>query len=52
MYFPYTQAEHNCMWPRDLRIQTHGDPSNLTASVRRAVWSVDKDQPISKAILM
>ena len=27
-------------------IKTHGDAASLTAAVRSAIWSVDKDQPI------
>jgi putative ABC transport system permease protein len=30
--------------------RTSGPPSNLTSSVKQAIWSVDKDQPIYKIV--
>ena len=47
MYFPYRQAKGNWMVPRDMVIRTTADPLSLAAAVRRAVWSIDRDQPIS-----
>jgi len=47
MYFPYWQAKGNWMVLRDLAVRTSGDPSSLAGAVRQAVWSVDKDQPVS-----
>lgn len=35
-----------------LVIRTAGDPAALTNAVKQAVWSVDKDQPISKVATM
>lgn len=45
MYLPYVQFQ----WfvPRQLVIKTDGEPSSLAAAVRRTVWEVDKDQPVS-----
>jgi putative ABC transport system permease protein len=45
MYLPHVQFQ----WfvPRQLVIKTEGEPSGLAAAVRRAVWEVDKDQPVS-----
>jgi putative ABC transport system permease protein len=39
----------NAMW---LVARTRGDPSNLTPSIRNAIWSVDKDQPITRVATM
>jgi len=35
------------MAPRDLVVRTKSDPASIASAVRRAVWSVDKDQPVS-----
>ncbi len=48
MYFPYGQSGRNWMVPRDLAILTSGDPMKLADAVRQAVWSIDKNQPVSK----
>ena len=50
MYFPYLQAKDNWMVPRDLAIQTSGDPLNLARAARQAVWSVDAGQPVSSVM--
>jgi len=34
-------------WPQHLIVRTHGDPSALVPALRRAVWEVDPDQPVS-----
>jgi len=47
MYFPYWQSKNNWMIPRDLAILTAGDPLRLASAVREAVWSIDRDQPVS-----
>jgi putative ABC transport system permease protein len=52
MYFPYWQAKGNWMVPRDLAIHTSGDPLSLVGAVRQAVWSVDKDQPVSNVMTL
>jgi putative ABC transport system permease protein len=35
------------MWPRQLVVRTNGDPLALASAVRRAIWDVDPDQPVS-----
>jgi ABC-type antimicrobial peptide transport system permease subunit len=52
MYFPSWQAKDNWMVPRDLAIRTSGDPLSLAGAVRQAVWSIDKDQPVSNVITL
>ncbi len=47
MYFSSWQSKENWMVPRDLVVRTAGDPLSLAGAVRRAVWSVDRDQPLS-----
>jgi Acidobacterial duplicated orphan permease len=39
----------NALW---LVVRARGDAAALTADVKRAVWSVDKDQPISRIATM
>jgi len=46
-YVPYAQERRSFMAPRDLVVRTKSDPALIAAAVRRAVWSVDKDQPVS-----
>src|SRR4030095_8716915 len=50
MYMSYTQA--GFFAPRDLVVRTTVDPLGLTAAVRNAVWSVDKDQAVSNVSTM
>ena len=45
MYLSYRQA--GFFAPRDLVVKTDVDPAGLAATVRKAVWEVDKDQPVS-----
>jgi ABC-type antimicrobial peptide transport system permease subunit len=52
MYFPYWQAKDNWMVPRDLAIRTSGDPLSLAGAVRQAIWSIDKDQPVSSVMTL
>jgi putative ABC transport system permease protein len=52
MYFPYWQAKDNWMVLRDLAIHTSGDPLRLAAATRQAVWSIDKDQPVSNVMTL
>ena len=47
-YVPYAQERRSFMAPRDLVVRTSSDPGSIAAAVRQAVWSVDKDQPVSK----
>lgn len=45
VYMPYSQLAP--FGPRHLVLRTVNDPMGLSASVRNAVWEVDKDQPVS-----
>jgi ABC-type antimicrobial peptide transport system permease subunit len=40
------------MVPRDLAIRTSGDPLSLAGAVRQAIWSIDKDQPVSSVMTL
>ena len=46
-YVPYAQERRSFVAPRDLVVRTKSDPATIAAAVRQAVWSVDKDQPVS-----
>ena len=52
IYVPYAQERRGFVAPRDLIVRTTGDPASLIGAVREAVWSVDKDQPISNVRMM
>ena len=52
MYAPYAQDRRAFIAPRDLVLRTKGDTASVAAAVRQAVWSVDKDQPISNVRTM
>jgi putative ABC transport system permease protein len=45
MYLSYEQA--GFFEPNDLVVSTSVEPLSLAATVRKAVWEVDKDQPVS-----
>lgn len=45
MYLSYRQA--GFFAPRDLVVKTDVDPAGMAATVRKAVWDIDKDQPVS-----
>jgi putative ABC transport system permease protein len=45
MYFVHSQI--NSFVPNALVVRTSIDPLSLATSVRNAVWSIDKDQPVS-----
>jgi putative ABC transport system permease protein len=45
MYLPFTQA--NFFEPRALVVKTNLPPLSLAATVRKTVWEIDKDQPVS-----
>src|SRR5581483_11728160 len=47
MYFPCSQMDQFWAAPRDLVVRTGGDPMSLASAVRQAIWSVDRDQPVS-----
>jgi putative ABC transport system permease protein len=50
LYFPLTQVSQSGTfgWPRHLVIRATGDPLKLASDVRRAIWSIDPDQPVEK----
>ncbi|MFL6255276.1 MAG: FtsX-like permease family protein, partial [Pyrinomonadaceae bacterium] len=50
MYFTYAQADFFA--PRHLVVSTEGDPLALAGTVRKTVWEVDKDQPVSNVNTM
>jgi predicted permease len=52
MYFPMSQAAKNWMVPRDLVIRTRGNPALLGDTVRRTVWSIDHEQPVSNIMTL
>jgi predicted permease len=52
IFVPLDQIEGTFMRPRHLVVRTSGDPLTLAASVRTAVWSVDRDQPVSNVRAM
>jgi putative ABC transport system permease protein len=52
MYFPMFQSSKNWMIPRDLVIRTRGNPAMLADTVRQAVWSIDREQPVSKIMTL
>jgi putative ABC transport system permease protein len=45
MYFTYRQLTR--LVPNALVVRTAVDPMSLAPSIRSAIWSVDKDQPVS-----
>lgn len=47
LYVPYAQERRPFTAPRDLIVRAKGDPAALVNDVRAAIWSVDKDQPVS-----
>jgi predicted permease len=49
MYFPYAQMKDwpEFFYPRDLAVRVTGDPATFSDAVRKAVWSVDPQQPVS-----
>jgi putative ABC transport system permease protein len=45
IYLPYEQVRF--FEPRALIVRTNLEPLSLAATVRRTIWEVDKDQPVS-----
>ncbi|HET9713468.1 MAG TPA: ABC transporter permease, partial [Pyrinomonadaceae bacterium] len=45
MYFSHQQTDFFA--PGDLVVRTDVDPTTMAATVRNAVWEIDKDQPVS-----
>jgi predicted permease len=52
MYFPYRQARGNYMVMQDLVVRTSGTLAGLGDALRRLVWSMDPDQPVSNVMSM
>ena len=50
IYFSYEQADFFA--PRYLVVSTEGDPLALASTVRKTVWDVDRDQPVSNVNTM
>jgi putative ABC transport system permease protein len=50
MYFTYEQAD--IFAPRHLVVSTEGNPLALAGAVRKTVWDVDRDQPVSNVNTM
>jgi putative ABC transport system permease protein len=50
MYVLYAQVDY--FEPRDLVVSTEVEPMGLAATVRRTVWEIDKDQPVSNISTM
>ncbi len=48
MYFPYTQERTSFGYftPRDLAVRVSGVPDRYANDIRKAVWSVDPNQPV------
>ncbi len=47
MYLPYEQVDTGLFAPNALVVRTNVDPLSLGGAVRKTVWEVDKDQPVS-----
>ncbi|MGH9468510.1 MAG: ABC transporter permease [Terriglobales bacterium] len=45
IYLPYQQWDY--YWPSYLAVRTRGDPMALASAVRRQVWAVDRDEPVT-----
>jgi putative ABC transport system permease protein len=50
MYYSYAQAD--LFAPRHLVVRTDVEPLGLATTVRKAVWEVDRDQPVSEVNTM
>ena len=50
MYVPFEQPVF--FRPSHLVVRTAGEPGGLAASVRKTVWEIDKDQPVSNITTM
>ncbi len=50
MYVPYTQPVF--FVPSHLVVKTNVEPGSLAATVRRTVWEIDRDQPVSNVSTM
>ncbi len=52
LYFPITQFPDPGGILRDWVVRTVGDPLSVASSIRTAIWSVDKDLPITRVRTM
>ena len=52
IFVPLSQAEVAFIRPRQLVVRTNGDPLALAPAIRRAIWAVDPDQPVSSVRAM
>jgi putative ABC transport system permease protein len=52
IFVPLDQIEGAFMRPRQLVVRTNGDPLALAPAIRRAIWAVDPDQPVSSVRAM
>jgi putative ABC transport system permease protein len=52
LFMPLDQVTIPFMWPRQLVVRTAGDPIALAPALRRAVWDVDPNQPVSNVRAM
>jgi predicted permease len=52
IFVPLDQIEGGFMRPQQLVVRTDGDPLALAPAVRRAIWAVDPDQPVSNVRAM
>jgi len=54
MYFPCRQAAgtYGYFTPRDLAVRVNGDPLSNATAVERAIWEVDRNQPVADVMPM
>jgi putative ABC transport system permease protein len=52
VFVPLEQAEGALLRPRQLVVRADGDPLALTPAIRRAIWAVDPNQPVSSVRAM
>jgi putative ABC transport system permease protein len=52
VYVPLDQLTFPFMWPNELVVRSGGDPLALADAVRRVVWDIDADQPVSSVRTM
>jgi putative ABC transport system permease protein len=48
VYFPSGQYENLGISPNELVARTAGDPRLLAPAIRREIWSIDPEQPVSR----
>ena len=47
VYLPAAQTDLYPVRLADFAVRAHGDPRQLVNAVRRSVWAIDKDQPVT-----